>query len=60
MEKLFEKLRDHFGSHKKAAEHLRVSYTRYNEWRWHPDKMPAYAKHHVELAVKNIEQKHDQ
>jgi len=55
MEKLFERLREFYGSHRAAAKALGVSYTRYNEWRWRTDKMPERAKNHVTLAARQIE-----
>ncbi len=54
MKKLFEQLKQFYGSHKAAARAVDVSYTRYNEWRWHPDKMPERAKNHIKLAAKAI------
>lgn len=54
METEFELLKQYFGTHKKAAKELGVSYTRYNEWRWRPNEMPGYAKKLVELASEKI------
>jgi hypothetical protein len=54
MEKLFDTLKKHFGSHKAAARYLGISYNRYNEWRGDPDKMPSYSQKLVEYGVKAL------
>lgn len=50
----FEKLKNFYGSYKKTAEEIGISYTRYNQWRWDPSIMPKYARKLIELAVLNI------
>ena len=52
---IFEKLRQHFGTHKNVAKAIRLSYTRYNEWRWKPDNIPEYGKILLELTLSKIE-----
>jgi len=54
MEKYFEFLKQHFGSHKRAAKYLGISYTRYNEWRWRPDDMPEYSKRLVKFGAQSL------
>jgi hypothetical protein len=49
--KAFEILKGRHGTHKAAADYLEVSYSRYNDWRWHPEKMPGRARKLVELAA---------
>jgi hypothetical protein len=52
MEKqIFEKLKAIYGTHKKAAKALDVSYSRYNEWRWNPKCVPKAMSNYLELAV---------
>jgi len=53
MKNEIEILRQRHGTHKAVSVFLGVSYTRYNEWRWEPEKMPAYAKKLIELAAKD-------
>jgi hypothetical protein len=53
---LFNKLKENFGTHKKAAEFIGLSYTRYNEWRWNPDVVPAYGIKLLELAVESVQE----
>jgi hypothetical protein len=55
---IFKALRDHTGSHKKAAELIGLSYTRYNEWRWQPDRIPEYGKKLLELTFSRINSEH--
>lgn len=43
-----------FGSHKAAAAFLGVSYTRYNEWRWQPDKAPGRVIRMLEIIAEMI------
>ena len=57
MKTKFEILKQIYGTHKAAAKELGVSYTRYNQWRWDPEKMPTYSKKLVELAVEVIRHK---
>jgi len=54
MEKTFEILERRYGSHKAASRALYVSYTRYNEWRWNPEKIPDRSKKYLDLAAKQI------
>lgn len=53
-EKVFEILRKHNGTHKKAAASIGLSYTRYNEWRWKPSKIPKYGKKLLQLATDKL------
>lgn len=55
MKNPFDQLKKHYRSHKSAAKALGVSYSRYNDWRWAPDKMPRRARTLVELAAAAIE-----
>lgn len=52
--KVFEILKEHNGTHKKAAASIGLSYTRYNEWRWDPIQIPAYGKKLLQLAVEKL------
>jgi hypothetical protein len=51
MKKHFEALKARFGTHKAAAKAIGVSYSRYCQWRWCPDKMPERSRKLVELAA---------
>ena len=57
MENTFETLKKFYGSHRKAAKALFVSYTRYNEWRWRPDEIPARSRNYIEMAAMLAEMK---
>ena len=52
---VFEILKKHNGTHKKAAESIGLSYTRYNEWRWRPKEIPEYGKKLLQLTVDKIQ-----
>lgn len=54
MKKIFEALKSHFGTHKAAAAHLGVSYTRYNEWRWRPEEIPLPMQNYLRLVVSGL------
>ena len=54
MQTEFEKLRLYFGNHKAAAKGIGVSYSRYNDWRAYPEKMPQRAVRQIEYAVEAI------
>lgn len=51
---IFELLKQHAGSHKAAAKYIGLSYTRYNEWRWRPETIPAPGRRLLELAVRTL------
>jgi hypothetical protein len=55
MRSTFDRLRAKLGSHKAAASYLRVSYTRYNEWRWRPEIVPPQGRRLMELALFRLE-----
>jgi len=50
----FDILKTHAKTHKEAAKLIGLSYTRYNEWRWDPSKIPEYGKKLLELTVDQI------
>jgi hypothetical protein len=51
---MFQLLKEHTGSHKAAARFIGMSYTRYNEWRYKPQEIPAPGLRLLEFAVKSI------
>lgn len=50
----FDILKKHAKTHKEAAKLIGLSYTRYNEWRWNPSKIPEYGKELLRLKVEEI------
>ena len=50
----FDILKRHAKTHKAAAKLIGLSYTRYNEWRWNPSKIPEYGIKLLELTVEQI------
>jgi len=56
IQKVFERLQRHFGSHKAAAKALAISYTRYNEWRWRPDEIPEAMRRYLILFADSADQ----
>jgi hypothetical protein len=57
MKNPFDILKKKFRTHKAAAGYLGVSYSRYNDWRWAPDKMPRRAQRMVEMAASMVGEK---
>jgi len=56
LDNYFVILREHFGTHRAAAEYLGVSYSRYNEWRWGRDPIPKKFRRLLELAVQGVQE----
>jgi hypothetical protein len=54
MENLFDTLKTKFKTHKAAAAYLGVSYSRYNDWRWEPARMPKRARRMMEMAAEMV------
>ena len=55
LQEIFKLLREFAGTHKAAAKHIGMSYTRYNEWRYRPQDIPPAGCRLLELAAKEIQ-----
>jgi hypothetical protein len=54
LQEIFELLKKHTKSHKASAKYIGLSYSRYCEWRWRPEQIPAAGHRLLEFAVKSI------
>lgn len=54
LQKIFELLKKHTKSYKASAKYIGLSYSRFCEWRWHPEQIPAAGHRLLEFAAKSI------